>query len=156
MNLSLLWNLHLYILLSSKWNWIYCIWGSDNSDYEEESLLDCNDLYFGEIQFFEVTYHFRNTVLSVNCMMLHPRGPYSSKNWIFSHRFICESCLFTVGPGMQSYSSQIHSTDDCGTWEISWSLDLWFCGWQVWYQNHWNILCYSDQFTLLLLLQIIY
>ena len=43
-----------------------------------------------------------------------------------------------VGPGMQSASPQIHSTNGYNSWEIPWSPCLWFCGWQVWFQKYFN------------------
>lgn len=61
----------------------------------------------------------------------------SNENGLFSHKFIC-AFFVAVGPGMQSASSQIHSTNGCNSWEIPWSLDLWFCGWQVWFQKYFN------------------
>ena len=53
----------------------------------------------------------------------------SNENDIFSHKFICAIfVVVVVGPGMQSDSSQIHSTNGCISWEIPWSPHLWFCG----------------------------
>jgi hypothetical protein len=78
-------------------------------------------------QFFEVTSHWEYWAVSE----LHDVTSQKTVLFIELNIFtqsICGSCLLTVGPGMQSHSSQIHSTDDCLSWEIPWSLDLWFCG----------------------------